>query len=761
MRRRSKISAVSLWIIIVAGVMLLIINRWPQGQWLKTDFYSLLPSGSDNTWLVRASALAASAYESQLLLMVEGNDGAEVSQFLEAAGDRLLREGYVYSRLEESETKKWRILSERLYPHRWNLLYVGDRESLQKNPVAHLEQFRRQLYSPLGIALIGKLQSDPAGFYRNYLEAAMPSEATASRAAANGDKAVEFAAYLVSPQQQGFGGTNDLYATYLSLRAEAEEAGLKLHATGVPLYSAFGVHSAASEISTIGTASLVLSMLLLIVVLRSTAAIFLTIFCAAIGVAGGLLITVSILQQIHIITLVFGSTIIGVADDYGFHYLSHSLAPDWTRKDALKKVWRGLSLAALSSVVAFLGLTLLPFPGIRQIGIFMAGGILCSFATVCILFPVMYRGAGTGARLPRFFVRQQFTIRTVIPTLLLLCAVVIPGLMMLQSQDDVREFYAVSNMLKDDQVAISSTLSVTPNSRYLLVRGHGIEDLLETEERLMNAADELVERGQAIGLSGVTRLIPSTATQQQNFSLMRRLVESGYLGTYLNALDMDSSFQMDLLASVPKEFRAMGLDVLKDIAMPLGTGGFLGCEGGECASWVRVSGSSSSQALAELIGNDPSVILVDPIADINGLLAHYRVGISKLLIAGGVATAMHLMVILGWRLALQILLIPTVSCLGSLALIGYIHSSYSIVNLLALLLLIGVSLDTAIFRVSTDSVDQPATSLAITLSALTTILAFGILAFSQTPVISAFGQSIVFGLIVTYCLSWVRFDLKV
>ncbi|MBK6738491.1 MAG: hypothetical protein IPG64_11510 [Haliea sp.] len=482
-----------------------------------------------------------------------------------------------------------------------------------------------------------------------------------------------------------------------------------------------------------------------------------TLLCAAIGIIGGLLITVSILQEIHIITLIFGSTIIGCADDYAFHYLLHSLAPGWNREEGLKKVWVGLSLAVLSSVVAFLGLTLLPFPGIRQIGIFMAGGLLCSFATVCILFPLVYRGPVAGARLPHFFARPQFTIRTGVPTLLVVGAVVIPGLMMLQSQDNVREFYAVSDTLQNDQEVISSTLSITPNSRYLLVRGQGIEELLATEERLMHTADGLAKRGQAIGLSGVARLIPSTATQQQNFNLMRNLVKDGYLGAHLQSLDFDPKMQMDLLKSLPEDFQPIGLIVLENITLPLGTGGFLGCEGGECASWVRVSGPISSQALADLIGKDPSVILVDPIEDINELLAHYRVGISKLLVAGGVAAAVVLMVICGWRLALQILLIPTMSCFISLALTGYFHNSYSIVNLLALLLLIGVSLDYAIFRASAASVDQPVTGLAITLSALTSILAFGILAFSQTPVISAFGQSIAFGLIVTYCLSWVKF----
>ena len=60
----------------------------------------------------------------------------------------------------------------------------------------------------------------------------------------------------------------------------------------------------------------------------------------------------------------------------------------------------------------------------------------------------------------------------------------------------------------------------------------------------------------------------------------------------------------------------------------------------------------------------------------------------------------------------------------------------------------------------TASADRPVTSLAITLSALTSILAFGMLAFSKTPVISSFGQTIAFGLVFAYGLSWFRFERK-
>lgn len=176
---------------------------------------------------------------------------------------------------------------------------------------------------------------------------------------------------------------------------QATARGLVLHATGAPLYTAYGVLSAEREISTIGLVSLIVLVLALIAVLRSLSAILLTLICVSSGVLVGWVMTVALLQQIHIITLVFGVTIIGIAADYAFHYLAHTvIGTDGER--ALDSVFTGLATSTATSVLAFIGLTVIPFPGIRQIGVFMAAGLFGSFLTVCLLFPVFYRPKGRG-----------------------------------------------------------------------------------------------------------------------------------------------------------------------------------------------------------------------------------------------------------------------------------------------------------------------------------------------------------------------------
>ena len=500
---------------------------------------------------------------------------------------------------------------------------------------------------------------------------------------------------------------------------------------------------------TIGLASLVVLALLLAWFLRSAQALLLSLVCVGSGVAGGLMIAVSMQQQIHLLTLVFGATLIGIAADYAFHYLAHSLLPGWTREQGLSFVLRGLSLGALSSSMAFFVLALLPFPGVRQIGIFMASGLLCSFATVCLLFPALYRGTAKSRQLPCGFISAAGArYRPVYQVLVV--AMAIPGVLSLQPRDDVRDFYAVPAKLAQDEVVIFEALGLpAADSRFLLLQAPDENSLLRLEERVIAASET--------PLRGITSLVPSAETQLESVALQQELLTSGKLDSYLRAMGLEELSQV-YRGQLFSAFEPLTLADLTGLALPLGTGGFLGCDSTGCASWVGLAGTKSEQLAAALV---TGVTVVDQVAMINRMLGHYRQGVALMLASGMLAVLILLCFAIGWGGALRVLLVPSVASLLSLAVIGYSSGGYSIINLLALLLVTGVSLDYAIFRALTPGPAQVATSLAISLSAMTSILAFGMLAFSQTPVISDFGQTIALGLVFAWFLSrtqWVRGD---
>jgi predicted exporter len=72
-------------------------------------------------------------------------------------------------------------------------------------------------------------------------------------------------------------------------------------------------------------------------------------------------------------------------------------------------------------------------------------------------------------------------------------------------------------------------------------------------------------------------------------------------------------------------------------------------------------------------------------------------------------------------------------------------------HFMALILVLGIGLDMGIFLIETQQAAN--TWLAVTLSVITSLLAFGLLSVSQTPVLQHFGLTVFLGLAMVWLLT--------
>jgi predicted exporter len=746
-------SGLVFWLLLTVALTTTSILRWPEPGWLSTDFKSLLPGGQFTPWQDRAAEAASSNFDQQLVLLVQGNDPARASQFMERARGRFHQGGYVDADFEQEQADRWSQLSDALYPYRWGLLKGQATPALSETPSAYFADFQRLLYSPLGIARLRSLERDPTGHFSDFMQSLAP---TGFISRGNSEQAAQFATLSLNSERLGFSRLPELHAIYQDLEQAAAEQGLVLSMSGVPLYSAFGVVSAQSEMRTIGLASLLVLVVLLAWFLRSLSALVLTLTCVAAGIAGGFAVTVLLLGQLHILTLVFGVTLIGIAADYALHYLAHSRLPGWTPSAALGKVFRGLLLGMASSVLAFAALVFLPFPGIRQIGLFMASGLFCSFLTVCLLFPAVFRRRSIGHPPGGLFALSPKAIRLsawlVVPLVLLSVA----ALSLLPGRDDIRAFYSSPAQLDAAQERIAVFTGHQPDSRYLLIRGDNASQLLTRDSEAAALLGRLVEQGGLAGFSAVSRVLPPEAVQRDAIALWQGVADSGHIDSHMRSLGFSAEFVVATRDAVTAAPAPAGLALLQELALPLGIGGFLGCDQTGCASWIRLWGVADAARLEQVAMSVEGLALVDPIASINADISSYRKAVAwMLLLAAGMALVL-LGLAVGPRAALTIILVPVLASVLTLAVLGLARGGYSLVNLMGLLLVFGVGLDYGVFRSVTRDVEQAATSLAIALSAATSVLAFGMLSFSSTPVIATFGETIALGLLFAYGLSWLH-----
>lgn len=731
----------ALWCAGFGLLALLALCRWPVGPWMQTSFTSLLPAGFQDRWQAQVHARRAGELDATLVLGAQSlsEDASLPGDFLDRIVDDLDARGYRPENAAEAELRRWRALAAFLSAWRWNLLTANDRNALDSAPREALADYRRFLHSPLGLNALSGLDADPAGTFRRFIAAAAPS-------LSEQDDGSELRLFSLAPDTLALNELAALFELYLGWKQRAASEKIAFQASGALLFGAYGAYSASGEIRSIGLVSLLALVTLLGISLRSTTALGMTLLSIAGGTLAAVLVTVTALRQLHLITLIFGATLIGIAADYALHYLCHHL--DRPRGSGDRAVMQGLTLGVLSSALAFALLAFLPFPGIRQIGVFMAAGLLGSYATVCLLFPLVsvrsHGGRGglhCGGRpgLARGW-----------PLLAALLVATLPGLTLLSPEDDARDFYASPAVLEEDASALRGAAGVSPDSRYLLVRAPTVEALLQKELALTDRAADA-----GVHLQGISQVVPPAAVQLASHDLYRQLANSGQLTAHLDSLGFTPEAAHAILDDISRTSTVLTPTQLNGLDLPASLGRFLGCDRDGCASYMLITGATTGDVLDALIANHHQVTLIDPVGIINGLLRQYRHWVAGLLLAGALLALTVLALLAGWQLALRVVALPVAACVATLGLLGYLQAQFSIANLLALLLIAGVSLDYALFRGLLPTGQQQASTLAITLSALTSTLAFGMLAFSATPIIASFGLTIAVGLAIAYSLTWI------
>ena len=129
--------------------------------------------------------------------------------------------------------------------------------------------------------------------------------------------------------------------------------------------------------------------------------------------------------------------------------------------------------------------------------------------------------------------------------------------------------------------------------------------------------------------------------------------------------------------------------------------------------------------------------------------------------------ALCIVALLSWQLrsarrALHIVLPLAAAVVVTAAALVVLGKALTLFHLVALLLVVGIGSNYALFfeRTRNDGRERMHTVLALTLCCTTTIVAFGLLALSATPVLRAIGGTVALGAVIAlvYCAVLIRPD---
>ena len=97
--------------------------------------------------------------------------------------------------------------------------------------------------------------------------------------------------------------------------------------------------------------------------------------------------TALVFRNIHILTFVFSTTLIGVCVDYSLHYFV-ALKEGKTGTEVIKDIFKSLTVSLITTVSAFLILLFADFTLLRQISIFTITGLVTVYGIVVLWYPL-------------------------------------------------------------------------------------------------------------------------------------------------------------------------------------------------------------------------------------------------------------------------------------------------------------------------------------------------------------------------------------
>jgi predicted exporter len=311
---------------------------------------------------------------------------------------------------------------------------------------------------------------------------------------------------------------------------------------------------------------------------------------------------------------------------------------------------------------------------------------------------------------------------------------------------------SLSPDLLAQQADVQRLAGTSGTLQFLLIDAADDETALQREEAAAPILNKLQAQGILAAYRGPSDFVPSQARQQADRDLVRTMLYEPHLAAQIA--------QLGLRKPVAGDANDGNYLTLK-LTLDAGVLPFL-------SQWVlgpgqhviALDGLKDVAALRAALVGVKDVHVVDPAGDFTERLGVYRhrglwlIGLSALV----------MVVPLAWRYGLRggfIVLLPSVAALLlTPALIALTGEGISFFHVMGLILVLAIGVDYATFCAETDRAHRPVTMLAVLLDMGTTLLSFGVLAFSSVFAVHAFGLTMLLGILIAFLLAPIAGDVN-
>jgi len=637
-----------------------------------------------------------------------------------------------------------------------------------------LENTLQMLGSPAGAMLKRIVPRDPTGELLHILEGfagqTQPPKQEGVWMSRDGKRALLIlqtaaAGYDIDAQQL------DVALIYAHFAENARNQGfpdLKIQLSGPGVFSVESrehIKEVAFNFSII-TALLVSTLLLL--VYRSPQVLALSLLPVLSGALAGIT-AVSLGYGVFFgVTLGFGITLIGEAVDYSIYYFTH-LSSEKPPNKALENIWPTLRLGVLTTICGFSPMFLADFPGLAQLGLFSAVGLVIAVLVtrwvLPILVPVNF-SPRTPTRLAAIImalIRQAPKLRPVV-----LIAVVAAALSIATHRDPVWSDNLSSLFpLPEAQQQLDQSLRHdlgAPDVRYLVVvSSDDREKAIELSEEVGSQLDSLISKQALAGYESPARFLPSQNTQRARLAA---IPDEKELRSSLQQALAGLPFRSDLFepfikeAAIARSQPLLTLSSMKGTNLGLQAESLLAHYDNRWKAMLPLRGVTDAPAIQQVLPRlGSSIILLDLKQEGDSLYQSYVREAVLMSVFGALAIALLLLATLrSVRRVAAVFLPLAAAVIIATAILLASGQKLLIFHLVGMLLAVAVGSNYSLFfdresNANEHEADSRRTMVSLLVANISTTIGFGMLSLSGVPVLTAIGETVAIGAFLSLLFS--------
>ena len=721
---------------------------------ISTSFTSMIPQGGVSDSMLKAESAFTEGQNANVNIFVSGEDFAAVKAKALKLFSQLECCGAFESISLESTALDTSELFSMVSDNVYLLLDEETQRRIEENPQAFQDDSLASIFGAFTVSSLSNLDNDPfllsETVWLSLLEKVgnltsfSPKEGVLCTEI-DGIWYVMISGKLSAESLSLAGKNSGIESIFSICDSLSTDDGIEISLSGLAFHSYESASGAQSEITVISIVSVLLILIMFFLLCRNFHILWLFAMSLAIATSSAVAALLLFFREIHVLSMIFGTTLIGTCIDYSIHsYMTLARKAEGEEFDLRKKLGKSLTVSFVSTELCYLVLLFSSYGILKQMAVISLVGLLSSYLVAMVLYPRLLTEKMINRSSFVAKPEKKISIPLLLPALAIgatiLLAVQIPRLSI---KNDITSLYTPSQrMLKGEETAGKATgyLSTT----YAIVEGTDGDDVLEKEYTFTKALDGLKEEGIITGYIATSSFVPPKSLQLSSLKASRALLP--FLDEQCDILGVPEENRQEIIARLSDESEFFTSASLSEGIRSMLASISLGEIDGRFYEVVVIQNATDGDRIAEVAQTFDGVEYFQTSKDVSRELDKLSALIFKMFIIAFAAIIIVLVVLFGWKKGLAMSLAPytvLTATIGLMALLGFKLDFFVAVGLV---LIVGLGLDYMVFASSSKNGSKKAIALAF----ITTELSFGSLVFSSFTPVHIFGLTVFIGILVAF-----------